>query len=60
VAALTDHLAEKLNLSLDAPAAPSPEMPDALDQVALQIADLSEAEMEALLLQQIDRMSKAQ
>jgi myxalamid-type polyketide synthase MxaE and MxaD len=59
VAALTDHLAEKLNLSLDAPAAVAPTQPDVLDQVAQQIADLSEAEMEALLLQQIDRMSKA-
>jgi hypothetical protein len=56
---LTDHMAEKIGIALDAAPTPAPAKHDALDRVATQIADLSDAEMEALLLQQIDRMSKA-
>jgi myxalamid-type polyketide synthase MxaE and MxaD len=55
--ALTNHLAERLGLALDAPAGQAAEPSDELDRVATQIAGLSEAEMEALLLQQIDRLS---
>jgi myxalamid-type polyketide synthase MxaE and MxaD len=57
IGALTDHMAEKLGIALDAPKTPEPEHRDDLERVAIQIADLSDAEMETLLLQQIDRMT---
>ena len=62
IGALTDHIAEKLGVALDAALAPAPEPTerDDLERVATQIAGLSDTEMEALLLRQIDRMSKAQ
>ena len=56
--ALTDHLAEKLGLALEAaPSAPS-DPRDELERVATQIADLSDTEMEKLVLQQIERLSR--
>jgi hypothetical protein len=58
--ALAGHLAEKLGLALDAPAASEPAQRDDLDRVATQIASLSEAEMEALLLEQIERVSHSE
>ena len=48
----------KLGLALDAPKCPSPPPRDELERMATAIAGLSEAEMEALLLEQIERMSK--
>jgi myxalamid-type polyketide synthase MxaE and MxaD len=58
--ALTDHLAEKLGLVLEAARAPEPEQPDELGRVAREIAELSDAEMEAVLLRQIDRVTRNQ
>ena len=58
ITALTDHLADKLGIVLEARPTPEPAPRDELERVATQIADLSQAEMEALLLRQIDRMSR--
>jgi myxalamid-type polyketide synthase MxaD len=57
LSALTDHLAEKMGIPLEVPQTPDVEPRDDLERVATKIADLSDAEMEALLMQQIDRIS---
>jgi acyl carrier protein len=55
---LTDHLAEKIGIALEAPKTPEPTAPhDGLERVADSIADLSDEAMEALLAQQIDRVT---
>jgi acyl carrier protein len=57
--ALTDHLAEKIGIVLEAPDAAEPAAPrDGLERVADSIADLSDEAMEALLAQQIDRVTR--
>jgi myxalamid-type polyketide synthase MxaE and MxaD len=60
LAALAPHLLSKLELQAPAPAEPAPTEPapeeDTLGQVASQIEQLSEKEMEALLLQKLQNM----
>jgi acyl carrier protein len=60
--ALSAHLAQTLGLPLEAQPAPTHgehSIPDELRKTAEQIADLSEAEMEALLLQKLAGKGKA-
>ncbi|MCC7362008.1 MAG: SDR family NAD(P)-dependent oxidoreductase, partial [Anaerolineales bacterium] len=58
--ALTEHLAEKMGLALEPPPPSAPEAPpDGLERVADSIADLSEAAMEALLTEQIERVTRS-
>ena len=63
IAALTTHLAETLGLAEEAwptPASPSaPSAQDELRRTAERISELSEAEMEALLLKKLERKGKA-
>jgi polyketide synthase 12/myxalamid-type polyketide synthase MxaF len=62
LAALTAHLAEQLASPGDPPPAPvnaAPGVPEALRQTAAKIADLSEAEMEKLLLEKLAGKGKA-
>jgi len=62
IAALAAYLAEKLGLTRQEPPAPAssePAIPDELRRTAEQIAGLSDAEMEALLLEKLAGKGKA-
>ena len=62
LAALTGHLAEKLGLPFEEQAAPAiaePSAQDELRRTAERIAELSEAEMEALLLKKLEGKGRA-
>jgi len=62
IAALTAHLAEKLGLALEeqsTPAIAEPSAQDELRRTAEKIAELSEAEMETLLLKKLERKGRA-